>query len=315
MATTLSTPAPQTHSRPLRHAWSDTATMVRRQFVHAARYPVWIFLVVAPVAILLLAVFVFGGTLGRGLGGDAGDYLDYIMPGMIVLTIAGGMQLTALSVSQDMNEGIVTRFRSMSISRGAVMAGHVIGNGLQQCVAIVLVILVGVAIGFRPHADVVGWLGFAGFAAAIILALGWLSVALGVTAKSVEVAIGFRPHADVVGWLGFAGFAAAIILALGWLSVALGVTAKSVESASNLPMIFMLLPMIGSGFVPTDTMPGWIQAFADWQPFTPIIETVRGLLMGTPIGADWWIALLWLVGIGILGYVLARVAYERRAAQ
>lgn len=272
MATTLSTPAPQTLSRPLRHAWSDTATMVRRQFVHAARYPVWIFLVVAPVAILLLAVFVFGGTLGRGLGGDAGDYLDYIMPGMIVLTIAGGMQLTALSVSQDMNEGIVTRFRSMSISRGAVMAGHVIGNGLQQCVAIVLVILVGVAIGFRPHAD-------------------------------------------VVGWLGFAGFAAAIILALGWLSVALGVTAKSVESASNLPMIFMLLPMIGSGFVPTDTMPGWIQAFADWQPFTPIIETVRGLLMGTPIGADWWIALLWLVGIGILGYVLARVAYERRAAQ
>lgn len=272
MATTLSTPAPQTHSRPLRHAWSDTATMVRRQFVHAARYPVWIFLVVAPVAILLLAVFVFGGTLGRGLGGDAGDYLEYIMPGMIVLTIAGGMQLTALSVSQDMNEGIVTRFRSMSISRGAVMAGHVIGNGLQQCVAIVLVILVGVAIGFRPHAD-------------------------------------------VVGWLGFAGFAAAIILALGWLSVALGVTAKSVESASNLPMIFMLLPMIGSGFVPTDTMPGWIQAFADWQPFTPIIETVRGLLMGTPIGADWWIALLWLAGIGILGYVLARVAYERRAAQ
>lgn len=273
MTATASLDTAQQRSRQtVRHAWSDTVTMVRRQFVHAARYPVWIFLVVAPVAILLLSVFVFGETLGRGLGGDAGDYLDYIMPGMIVLTIAGGMQLTALSVSQDMNEGIVTRFRSMSISRGAVMAGHVIGNGLQQCVALVLVLLVGVAIGFRPQAG-------------------------------------------PLEWLGFAGFAVAVLLALGWFAVALGVTAKSGESASNVPMLFMFLPMIGSGFVPTDTMPEWLQAFADWQPFTPIIETVRGLLMGTPVGSDWWIALLWLAGIGLLGYVLARVAYERRAAK
>ncbi|WP_211978274.1 ABC transporter permease [Brevibacterium sp. W7.2] len=270
--TPLTAAAPEPARHPIRWAWADTATMVKRQFVHAVRYPVFMFLVGAPIVILLLFVYVFGGTLGRGLGGDSGDYLAYVMPGIIVLTFVGGMQLTALSMSQDMNEGIVTRFRSMSISRGAVMAGHVISNGLQQV-------------------------------AAVLLVLG------------LALILGFRPAADGLDWLGLVGFCLLLIVSLGWLSVALGVMAKSVETASNVPMLFMLLPMVGSGFVPTDTMPRWMQIFADAQPFTPIIETIRGLLMGTPPGSSWWISLLWIVGLGVLGYVLARAAYERRAAE
>lgn len=260
------------HQETSASAIADTWIMVKRQLVHGLRYPVFFYIVGMPLVLLLLFVYVFGGTLGRGIGGDSGDYLDYLVPGLLVLTIAGGMQLTALSVSQDMNEGIVSRFRSMPISRGSVLAGHVIGNGIQQFLAVVVILLVGVALGFRPSAD-------------------------------------------GLDYLALAGFVLVLLLALGWPAVAMGVQAKSVEAASNLPMIVMMFPFVGSGFVPTDTMPGWMQAFAEVQPFTPIIETVRGLLMGTEIGADWWVSLLWCAGLVVLGYVWARVQYERRAAR
>ena len=151
-----------------------------------------------------------------------------------------------------------------------MLTGHLIGNAIQQLLVVVVIFLVGLALGFRPSAD-------------------------------------------FIDYLGVTGFVIVLLFALGWPAVALGVKAKSVESASNLPMIFMMFPFMGSGFVPTDTMPRWLQVFADAQPFTPFIETVRGLLMGTEIGSDWWISLLWCAGLGLLGYGLARMAYERRS--
>lgn len=254
------------------HPIADTVIMVRRNLVRAIRYPVFFYIIGPPIILLALFVYVFGGTLGRGIGGDASDYLAYLVPGMVVLTLAGGMQLTALSVSQDMNEGIVARFRSMSISRGSVLAGHVIGNGIQQVLAVLVVVLIGVVLGFRPSAG-------------------------------------------PLEYLELFGFVIVLVIALSWVAVAMGVQAKSVESASNLPMIFMLFPFMGSGFVPTDTMPKWMQVFAEVQPFTPFIETVRGLLEGTEIGNSWWISLLWCLGIGLFGYIWARVQYERRSVK
>ena len=263
----------QTQISPLQPAtFTDTAIMVRRQLLHAVRYPIFFYILGVPLVLLVLFVFVFGGTLGRGIGGDASDYLDYLVPGMLVLTIVGGMQLTAMSVSQDMNEGIVARFKAMPIARGSVLTGHLIGNAVQQILAVVVVVLVGMLMGFRPTAG-------------------------------------------PLDYLGIVGFVVVLTIALGWPSVALGVQAKSVESASNLPMIFMIFPFMGSGFVPTDTMPSWMQVFAEVQPFTPFIETLRGLLMGTAIGHDWWISLVWCAALGTLGYVLARMAYERRGAR
>ncbi len=266
-------PAPPTPAdAPTASALVDTMIMVKRQLVHGLRYPVFFYIVGMPLVLLLLFTYVFGGTLGRGIGGDSGDYLDYLLPGLLVLTLAGGMQLTALSVSQDMNEGIVSRFRSMPISRGSVLAGHVIGNGIQQFLAVIVVLLVGVALGFRP------------------------------TATGID-------------YLALAGFVLVLLVALGWLAVAMGVQAKSVEAASNLPMIVVMFPFMGSGFVPTDSMPEWMQVFAEVQPFTPFIETVRGLLMGTEIGPDWWVSLLWCAGLAALGYVWARLKYEHRTAR
>ena len=188
---------------------------------------------------------------------------------MLLFTIVGGAQLTAIAVSMDMTEGIVARFKTMAVWRGAVLAGHVIGSMIQTLLAMVLVV-------------------------------------------AVALAVGFRPDASALDWLAAAGLVVFLTFALTWLSVALGLVAKSVESASNLPMFLMLLPFLGSGFVPTDSMPAGLRWFADHQPFTPINETLRGLLVGTHIGSDGIVALGWCALITAGGYAWSLHLYNRR---
>ncbi len=252
---------------------TDSTTMLRRNLRRAVRYPIITYLIAMPVVFLLLFVYVFGGALGVGLpAGDRGSYLQYVVPGVLLLTVAGGVTGPALSVAQDLTEGIIARFRTMDISRSAVLAGHVIGNAIQLLVAVVVVL-------------------------------------------GVALLMGFRATAGVAGWLAAAGLLAAVCLALCWLGVALGVYARGVESASNLPMPIMLLPLLGSGFVPTDSMPGWLRWFAEYQPFTPFIETLRALLFGTPVGVDAWLSLAWIVVLGGGGWLWARRLYERRSVR
>ena len=257
------------------HVMRDSITMLRRNLKHQRRYPSVSLLVVGlPVVLLLLFVYVFGGTLGAGLGtaGGRAAYVNYVTPGILLIAIAGVAQGTAISVSMDMAEGIIARFRTMGIARSAVLAGHVLGSTIQTMVGLVIVVGVAVAIGFRPSASAVEWV-----AAAAILAL--------------------------------------VTFAVTWLSAALGLRAKSVEAASNLAMPLLLLVFIGSGFVPTDSMPGAIGAFAEYQPFTPITETLRGLLMGTTIGNQAALAVAWCVALGVVGYWWAMRLYERDPAR
>jgi ABC-2 type transport system permease protein len=255
---------------------ADSATMLRRNLKRALRYPGLTVIVAAmPIVFLLLFVYVFGGTLGAGLGGPAGgraEYVAYVVPGIVVLAMTGGAQGTAIGIAMDMTEGIIARFRTMSIARAAVLTGHVVGAVIQTLAGLALVVAVALLVGFRPDATPVEWLA-------------------------------------VTGVLAMTSFA------LSWLSVAMGLATKTVEAASNLPMPLMLLPFFGSGFVPVDSMPAGLRWFAEDQPFTPIIETLRGLLTGTAIGSSGLQATAWCAAIALVGYLWARRNYDRRPAR
>ena len=256
----------------LSHAVTDSATMLRRNLRHMQRYPSMTLLILGmPVIFLLLFVYVFGGTLGAGLGGVAGGravYVNYVTPGIILLTVAAAAQATAISVAMDTTEGIVARFRTMAISRASVLTGHVLGSMIQS--------MLGVAIVF-----------------------------------AIAALIGFRPTASVAAWIAAIGVLAMLSFALIWLSVALGLVSKNVETASNLPMFLLLLPFLGSGFVPTDSMPSGVRWFAEYQPFTPITQTLRGLLLWTPIGNNAIIAVAWCAAIALFAYLWARKLFSR----
>jgi ABC-2 type transport system permease protein len=264
---------------------SDSTTMLRRSFRRMRRYPSLTFFIAAiPVVLLLLFVYVFGGTLGAGLGspgipsgpaGAAGGreaYIAYVIPGIFLMTVAGVGQGTAITVAMDMTAGIVARFRTMAIARGAVLAGHVIGSVVQAGLALVIVVVVALLVGFRSTTDPLSWLA----------ALGLLAL---------------------------------VAFAVSWLSVGLGMVTGSVETASNLPMVLILLIFLSSAFVPTDSMPGPLAWFAEHQPFTPITEALRSFLFGVPLGDNGWIAVAWCVAISIGAYVWALRLYERVPAR
>ncbi|MDJ0376734.1 ABC transporter permease [Cryobacterium sp. PH31-L1] len=275
--TTLAVPRPPAADiRRQSHVVADSITMLNRNLLHMVRYPgLSVFTIVVPVIVLLLIVFVFGGTLGAGLpgvdpAGGRAAYLAYVMSGILVITVAGTAGGTATTVSMDMTEGITARFRTMAISRTAVLAGHVLGNAIQAIIAVTLVLVVGVAIGFRPTATPLEWMALAG----------------------------------VIGLVAYA---------ISWLGVAMGIQAKSVETASNMPLVLSVLPLLGSGFVPTESMPVWLQWFAQYQPFTPFIETIRGLLLGTPLGWNPLFTIGWCTVIVVASYVWSRALYERKS--
>jgi ABC-2 type transport system permease protein len=257
------------------YAVRDSSTMLRRNLRHIVRYPsMTVLLVGMPIVFLLLFVYVFGGTLGNGLGGASGGraaYVDYVAPAILLMTITSAVQGTAISVAMDLTEGIIARFRTMAIARVSVLTGHVVGSVIQAMLSLAVIV-------------------------------------------GVELLVGFRPTAGVGEWLATVGFLAAVTFALVWLAVALGQVSRSVETASNLPMPLVLLPFLSSGFVPTASMPAGLRWIAEYQPFTSIIETLRGLLLGTPIGNNAIIALAWCAGIALAGYLWSRKLYNRDPA-
>ncbi|XVS61195.1 ABC transporter permease [Actinosynnema sp. CA-299493] len=253
----------------------DSTTMLRRQLRHMARaWSMTLMLLAVPIVFLLLFVYVLGGTLGDGLGdasggsGGRGAYVDYVTPGILLMTIAGAVQGTAISVAIDMTTGIIARFRTMAIARVSVLTGHVLGSVLHTL-----------------------------FSLAVVL--------------GVAVLVGFRPNATAIEWLAVTGVLTATAFALVWLAVAMGLVTKSVAAASNLPMPLTLLPFLGSGFVPTDSLPAGLRWFAEHQPLTPVMETLRGLLLGTPIGHAAVLALGWCAVIALVGYGWAKWLYNR----
>ena len=258
------------------YALSDSATMLRRNLKRMQRYPsMTVILVGMPVVFLLLFVYVLGGTLGAGIGGASSgraEYVKYVTPGILLITVAAVAQGTAISVAMDMTEGILARFRTMAIFRPSILTGHVVGSMIQSIIAL-----------------------------AIVLAVALL--------------IGFRPNATPVEWVATIGILALIALALTWLCVALGLASKTVESASNTPMPLTLLPFFGSGFVPTESMPTALRLFAQYQPFTPVIETLRGLLTGGAIGNSAVLAIAWCVAISLAGYLWSVRLFNREPAQ
>jgi ABC-2 type transport system permease protein len=250
-------------------ALADSATMLRRQLKHIRRYPTPLITYTAvPVVMLLLFVYVLGGTMSASIGGDRAAYAGYLTPGIMATTIAGAAQGTAIAVAMDMTGGIVARFKTMAIARVSVLTGHVLSALVQN-----------------------------------FLALS--------AATAAAVAMGFRPAATALDWLGVIGILAMFTFAITWLSVALAMAAKSVSTASNLPMPLLILPFLGSGVVPTASMPTPLRWFADHQPFTPVIETLRALLADQPAGADLAKAAAWSAAIALTGYLAARRLYNR----
>ncbi|MEV6238174.1 ABC transporter permease [Lentzea sp. NPDC051838] len=255
---------------------TDSATMIRRNLKRVVRYPSMTFqLLLMPVVFLLLFVYVFGGTLGAGIGGPTGgraEYLSYVTPTIILMAITSAVQGTTISIALDMTEGIVDRFRTMAIARVSVLTGHVVGSLVQTVLAMTFVF-------------------------------------------GVALAIGFRPQASFAEWLVIIGLLVSMAFALIWLSAALGLASKTVEGSSNVGLPLILLPFFGNGFVPTDSMPTVLRWFAEYQPFTPFIDALRGLLMGTAIGNSGWIALGWSVVIGAGGYFWARKNFNRESTR
>jgi ABC-2 type transport system permease protein len=257
------------------YALRDSATMLRRNLRHLQRYPALsLFPILTPVVFLLLFVYVFGGTLGNGLAprGGRGAYVNFLTPGMLVFAVAFAAQGAAISVAKDMTEGIIARFKTMGIWRASVLAGHVLGSLLVTVVSLLILIAVALLIGFHSSAGPLDWLA----------AFGLLVLAT---------------------------------IALIWLSVALGLVAKTVESASNTPMLLVLLAFLGSAFVPIHSMPTGIRWFTQNQPFTPITDTIRSLLHHQHVGSAGLTAIIWCIGITAAAYLWAKHLYNRRPAR
>jgi ABC-2 type transport system permease protein len=254
-------------------AAQDSTTMLGRELRHTIRYPMLLIgSILVPVVFLLLFVYVFGGPIAHGLGSAArgAPYVDYLVPGILMMTAAAGTSTVAINVCLDATGGIIDRFRTMAISRGALLAGPVGASVLRSLVTTAVVTGAALAVGFRPRAS------------------GW-------------------------DWVAAAGIVVAFSFALGWLSAAFGLVANSVAGANSmtLPLQF-LLPFLSSAFVPADSMPSGIRWFAANQPFTPVVESLRALLTGAPVGNSGYLALAWCAAITVAGYLWARTAFRRR---
>jgi len=246
----------------------DTAVLTGRTLRHVTRsVDTIITTAITPIAIMLMFVYVFGGAIDTG----PVPYIDYMLPGILLITIASGISYTAFRLFSDMQSGIFERFQSMPIVRSSVLWAHVLTSLAANAISLVLVVLVAFLIGFRSEAGVQEWLAVAGILLLFTLGLTWLAVIPGLTAKTIEGA-----------------------------------------SAFSYPLIF--LPFVSSAFVPTETMPGPVAWFAENQPVTPIVNTIRNLLAGQPVGDDIWIALAWCVGILVVAYTFAMVTYRRKIA-
>ncbi|BCY09959.1 ABC transporter permease [Actinoplanes sp. L3-i22] len=249
-----------------KHFLTDTGVLTGRSLRHIARSPDTIITTaIMPIAFMLLFVYVFGGAIETGTE----SYVNYLLPGILIITVASGISYTAYRLFLDLQGGIFERFQSMPIARSAVLWAHVLTSLVANLISIVVVLLVALLIGFRTGADVLGWLAVAGILVLFTLALTWIAVLPGLTAKSVDGA-----------------------------------------SAFAYPLIF--LPFISSAFVPTGSMPGPVRAFAEHQPVTSIVDALRNLFAGQPVGGGIWTALAWCVGILVVAFLFATRTYRRR---
>jgi ABC-2 type transport system permease protein len=248
------------------HLIGDTAVLTGRSLRHISRSPDTIITTaLMPIAMMLLFVYVFGGAIDTG----STSYVNYLLPGILLITIASGVAYTAFRLFTDLQGGIFERFQSLPIARSGVLWGHVLTSLVANLISLVIVIGVAFIMGFRTGAGVAAWLGVAGILILFTLAVTWLAVSAGLSAKSVDGA-----------------------------------------SAFSYPLIF--LPFLSSAFVPTETMPGPVRAFAENQPVTSIVNTIRALLAEQPVGNDLWIALAWCVGLLVAAYALAVTLYRRK---
>ena len=248
----------------------DTLALTGRSLRHILRSADTIITTaIMPVAFLLLFVFVFGGAIDTGQGVGQGNYAAYLLPGILLITIASGIAYTSYRLFLDLQGGIVERFQSMPISRAAVLWAHVLTSLVANLVSLVIVVGVAVLVGFRSGAGVLEWLAVAGILILFTLALTWVAVIAGLVAKSVDGA-----------------------------------------SAFSYPLIF--LPFLSSAFVPTESMPGPVRWFAENQPVTSIVNSIRALLTGQPVGIELLVALAWCVGILLVAFGVASLVYRRR---
>jgi ABC-2 type transport system permease protein len=249
-----------------KHFFADTTYLTGRSLRHIARsVDTIITTTIMPIAFMLLFVYVLGGAIKSG----SGSYVDYLLPGILLITIASGISYTAFRLFLDLQSGIFERFQSMPIARSSVLWAHVLTFLVANLVSLVVVVLVALLIGFRSGAGVLAWLAVAGVLIVFTLALTWMAVIPGLSAKSVDGA-----------------------------------------SAFSYPLIF--LPLVSSAFVPTNSMPGPVRAFAQYQPVTSIVNTIRDLYARQPVGSDIWVALAWCVGLLIVAYSLAMIIYRRK---
>lgn len=251
-----------------RHFFSDLGVMLGRSMRHILRSMDTIITVcITPIAMMLLFVYVFGGAIKTGTA----NYVNYLLPGILLIAIASGISYTAYRLFMDMQQGILERFSSMPIARSSMLWGHVLTSLVSNAISLIIIILVALIMGFRSSAGVLSWLAVAGILALFTLALTWIAAIAGLSAKSAD-----------------------------------GV------SAFSYPLIF--LPFISSAFVPTNSMPGPVRAFAENQPVTSIVNAIRSLLAREPVGNDIWIALTWCLGILVVAYIFAMLVYKRKAA-
>jgi len=250
------------------HFFGNTGVMLGRSVRHVTRsLDTIITVTVMPIAFMLLFVYVFGGAIQSGTN----NYVNYLMPGILLIAIASGISYTGYRLYNDLQSGIFERFHSMPIARSSVLWGHVLTSLVSNAISVVIIVLVGLVVGFRSSAGVLTWLAVAGILVLFTLALTWVAVIAGLSASSTDGATAF-----------------------------------------SYPIIF--LPFVSSAFVPTDTMPGPVRAFAENQPVTSIVNTIRALLAQQPVGSEIWIALTWFVGILIVAYAFAMLAYRRKIA-
>jgi ABC-2 type transport system permease protein len=248
------------------HFFDNTTALLGRSLRHITRSPDTIITTtIMPIAFLLLFVYVFGGAIDTG----SDSYVNYLLPGILLITIASGISYTAFRLFLDMKSGIFERFQSMPIARSSVLWAHVLTSLVANLISVVVVVLVALLMGFHSSAGVLAWFAVAGILLLFTLALTWIAVIPGLTAKSADGA-----------------------------------------SAFAYPLIF--LPFISSAFVPTDSMPAAVRAFAENQPVTTIVNAIRDLLTQQPVGTDIWIALAWLVGVLIVAYTFAMATYRRK---
>ena len=263
------TTLPPTHANdvvPLR----DSVTMLRRNLLQMVRYKsLTLMLIAQPLIFLLLFAYVFGSTMGAGIaGGGRADYLAFIMPAIMIITVASIALNTAYTIALDMEKGIIDRFRTMAIAKSAVLTGRVLGAVVLTVVAQIVVL-------------------------------------------AVAVALGYRSEGSALGWLGAVGLVLLMTFALTWFAVALGLSAPNAETASNTPMPLMFLPFLSSGFVPTDSMPVAIRWFAEYQPFTPMINTLRAWMSGAAAGSDAWLAFGWCALLATVCFLWSRRLYTK----